>query len=201
MSFMIGEKLIHAVLISGLSTIKADLDTYIPHVFETEIYNADYQGKIKSFLGAKKITIKRGNPLDAARFPGWFVFPGTNQAMEQWVGNYISDDEVSSGQISENAGVLEKNYIKLLTASDNADVTVFLDAIARYILYSGMDALAEDYSLSDFQISANEIDPITQYLPENHYYRVSAITFNALDSWEAVHPVIGDVTVSMEMTE
>ena len=70
MAFTISEKLIQAALISGLTTIKANLDTCIPYIFETEIYNTAYQNKIKTYLETKKITIKRGNPTDAARFPG-----------------------------------------------------------------------------------------------------------------------------------
>ena len=198
MAFTISEKLIQAALISGLTTIKANLDTCIPYIFESEIYNTAYQNKIKTYLETKKITVKRGNPTDAARFPGWFIFPGTNQPIEQWLGAFISDDDQVNATINENLGVLEKNYIKILTASDNADVTIFVDAIARYILYSGMDSLAEDYSLSDFQISINEIDPVMRHLPENHYYRVSSIVFNSIDSWSVVNPVVNSIEVNME---
>jgi hypothetical protein len=212
MGVFLGEKLIQAALTSGLATIKGDLDTYLPIIFpvvgSTDNYanifeklgltlsgeetNTEFAKTIKSFLTSKRIDVKQGFPLTQSKYPGFYVSPASIEPFDKWIGSYVFD-EVDGDNINEYSGILNSQNIRVLSTSDNGDVTLFLDMLVRYILLSAMEGLATSYSLSDFSVSTNNFDPIVQYLPEQHFYKTTMVSFNVIDSWVQNFPVVQDV--------
>ena len=212
MGMFLGEKIIQAALNSGLQTITNDLETYLPSIFPVVDSDDNYadiferlcltiseEGTItafaetvKDFLTSKRIKVKQGFPLTPSKFPSIHVSPASIDLFEKWIGSYVFD-ETKGQDVVEHRGIINGQNIRVLSASDNGDVTLFLDVIARYILYSGLDSLSEDYGLSNYQVSTNNFDPIVQYLPENYYYRTTMVSFNVIDSWVQTFPVVQDV--------
>lgn len=198
MGMILGERMIQAALTAGLSSVKDDLDVMIPAIFETSIYGGEYISTVKEFLAGNKIRISQGYPLDDKRAPGWFVTPSSVQPKEQFLGDYIDDDSDAFG--TEMMGVMNSNSIRVLTASTNMDVTLFLDAIARYILLSAGEDLSDQYSITEYTITATDIDPVLQYLPNNFFYRSIIASFTTMDSWQKVFPIVNVIETYMTIT-
>jgi hypothetical protein len=201
MGILLGEKLIQAAIAAGLETVKAQSAVIVPFIFDADIYGAAYLNSIKTYLAANKIRVSQGFPLDQAQFPGLFISPASIQAREVIVGEMALDDDTEEDTTDEWRTVFNANTIRVLTASDNMDVTIFLDAIGRYILHSGHELLAANYGIAEFTLGVNDIDPIIQYLPQSYFYRTTIVSFVSQDSWPVTYPVIKTVESYLSFTE
>lgn len=211
MGILLPEKIIVGLLAEGLAAIKADLDAFIPDIFEVELYGAEYQQMIADFLAAKPMRIYQAYPTEETHIPGWFVVPSSADPREHFIGEYASADDLAvTTQVEgedpetnyfevESNGVLMAHSVRILTASANVDSTLFLEAIARYIILSNAQALQHDYGFGELQVMARDLDPIYQYLPERLAYKTTMLSLVALDTWTKRFPAITDINVVMRV--
>lgn len=192
MPILMPEKTILAGLAAGLQTIKTDL-TIVDDVFETEILGADYLTKVKTYLAENKIYLGLGHSIKDTKLPAWYVIPARVSSDEQFPGAFVADEAVDdldvSGDIIE--GEYHRYNTRVITASGNGDVSMFLEAIARYILIQSQ-TWAEENGLMELTAGATDFDPIYQYLPEHLFYRSTLLDFRGLSTWKKTFPIIRD---------
>ena len=191
MAIFIPEKIIQASLVQGLTTVKADLDLYLSDIFDSDLMGQEYVDTVKEYLTGNKVKISQGYPLNDLRIPGWFVVPASIQPSEEFIGNYATDEDIEAGDTDaeEINAKLNSFSIRVLTASSNGDVSLFLDAVARYILLLAKEELSE-YNLNEMELSTLDWDPIYQYLPDTLYYRSTIVNCRAMDTWIKRVPLI-----------
>lgn len=196
MAIFLPEKLIQYTLASGLTAIKAAPSTYIPDIFDDDLVGEAYLTTVTTFLANNTIKISQGYPLDDTRLPGWFVIPSQIQQNEQFIGDFIADDAIETGDetVIENLGQINNYVVKVIVADTNADVVLFLDAIARYILSSTADDFA-DYNFHEVNISATDFDPVYQYLPQEFAKRTITVSGKGIDTWSVSQRLITDVRI------
>ena len=185
MAILMPEKIIMAALTSGLTTIKAN-PAIIEDVFDATVLGEQYIVTVQSYLAQTPIRIAQGYGIDENRLPGWHVVPASISPDEHVIGDFIEDDGAD-----EVEGVLHRYSLRVISASLNGDVTMFLEAIARYILHSGKE-WGETYGLHEMDVTANDFDPIYQYLPQQLFYRSTVVGFRGLSTWSRNYVIIKD---------
>ena len=186
-----------AALASGLTTIKSDPARYMVKVFDEDTMGTDFITTATEYLTGNKVKIGQGYGVDEARLPGWYVVPASVAPAEDFIGDYISEEDYSSddtdGAIYE--GIHNNFQARVISASANGDATMILEAIARYILLSARETLGDDYGLHELSVTATDMDPIYQYMPQNLYYRSTILSFRGLNSWEKEFTLIKSVEI------
>lgn len=198
MPILMPEKIVIASLVSGLATVKTDLATYLADVFDTVQVGADYVTKISGFLAATKVGVYQGYPRDDVKTPALYVCPPQIQAAEHLIGELadIDEDTVEEDEVEyevENEGVVNRASLRVIVATPNADVTMGLEAITRWILYASAGAWADTYGIAQAEISATDLDPVFQWLPQNMAYKTVMVSFGFLDSWTHKFQAIADI--------
>ncbi len=192
MSILMPEKIICAILASGLTTIKAAPAIYLPNVFDTDVFGQSVITKWTTFLTANSIKIAQGFGIDENHLPGWYVISANVAPNEEFIGELVSDDDPT--ELATTGEVYEGSYssysMRVISASNNGDVSMAIEAIARYILFSSRQTLDDTYGFSEMGISATDLDPIYQYLPESLFYRSTVLNFRGLNSWSTSFPII-----------
>ena len=192
MAILMPEKLFIAALSSGLTSIKANL-TIVDDIFDADILGASYLAKVKTFLTATPIRIAQGFGIDETKLPAWYVVPANISVDESVIGDYVEAETYSSEDTDadEAEGKINRYSLRIISASMNGDVSIFLEAIARYILLSSTQ-WGETYGLHEMDVTATDFDPIYQYLPQNLFYRSTVATFRGLSSWSVNYTIIKD---------
>jgi hypothetical protein len=192
MSILLPEKIIIAILASGLSTVKAE--NLIPKIFDANVLGAPFIAMATEYISSNPIKIRQGYGVDDTQLPGWYVVPANITPSDDFVGDYVAEEETVQGDL--DGDVYEANYnsfsLRVISATNNADATMIVEAIARYILLSGREILGENYGLHEASITATDLDPIYQYLPEHLYYRSTVLNFRGMNYWERNYIIIRD---------
>ncbi len=197
MGILLPEKIIMAVLASGLETIKGDTDEYIPKVFDEDTMGSDFITKAAQYLTGNKVKIAQGYNVDDARLPGWYVVPASVAPAEDFIGDYITEDEYT-GEETEGSiyeGIHNNFQARVVSASANGDATMILEALARYILLSARETMGDKYGLHELNVTATDMDPIYQFMPQNLYYRSTVLSFRGLNTWEKEFTIIKTVEI------
>lgn len=193
MPIMMPEKSIIAALAAGLAAIKADL-TIVDDIFDVDVLGAPYIAKVKSYLTANTIHIGQGYGIDDTRLPAWYVVPANITPDEQLVGAFVADDDTVDDE-SIDADDIQGDYhrynLRVISASLNGDVTMFLEAIARYILIQA-EVWAEEKGFYELTVSTTDFDPLYQHLPQNLFYRSTMLGFRGLSTWNKAYTIIRD---------
>ena len=190
MPILMPEKTIMAALASGLQTIKDNPDI-IDDIFDVDTLGTAYIDKVRAYLPANKVYIGQGHAIDDTRLPGWYVIPANLSPDEQFVGSMILDDEVAETDIfgDEVEGEYHRYNARVISASTNGDVTMFLEAVARYILIQSQ-RWAEENGLMELTVAATDFDPIYQYLPQHLFYRSTTLGFRGISTWRQSYIII-----------
>lgn len=207
MSMFIPDKIILATLAAGLTAIKvaADIDDYLADIFDSTVVGADYIANVKTFLNANKIYIKQGYAIDDEKHPAWYVCPTAISSQEHFIGDIVdSGVDTGTGGVIENAYEVQTHVntasIRIITASTNADVSLFLDTIARYIVLMNEQALST-LGLFEISCSTSDLDPIYQYLPEGFSYRTTSINCRGMDQYSLEMDVIDHIHLYMTFSD
>lgn len=195
MAILLPEKVIMAALASGLTTIKSDPAAYMAKVFDEDAMGADFIATAVEYLTDNKVKIGQGYGVDEARMPGWYVIPASVAPAEDFIGDYISDEDTEEADGAIYEGIHNNFQARIVSASANGDATMILEAIARYILLSSRETLGDDYGLHELSVTATDMDPIYQYMPQNLYYRSTVLSFRGLNSWEKDFTIIKAVEI------
>lgn len=198
------EKLTYSILDAGLKTILADLDTYLPDIFDLDVLGQDYLDTVKKYLEEHTIKITQGYPMEDERVPGWFVIPSGTSPHQQAVEDYVEQDDIedTDEEITENFGVFNTHNIKVISASINLEVTLFLDVVARYILYQSKasfrngEPLFDSYGFQEVTITTTDMDPVYQFLPQHHAKRTITVSGKTMDTWSVVLPLVQHIEFS-----
>lgn len=192
MPILMPEKIITAVLAAGLTTVKSD--ELIPSIFDVEVLGPDFIGMATEYINENPVRIAQGYGIDEARLPGWYVVPANVTPSEDFVGDYAAEQETEPED--PDGDIYEANFntfsIRVISATNNADATMIMEAIARYILLSGREVLGDTYGLHEVSVTATDLDPIFQYLPQHLFYRSTVLNFRGMNSWEKNYPIIRD---------
>ena len=170
MAILIPEKLFIAALSSGLTSIKADL-TIVDDIFDADILGASYVSKVKTYLTDTKIRIAQGYGIDENKLPGWYVVPASISVDESLIGDFVESEIYDPDDVDADdaEGKINRYSSRIISASMNGDVSIFLEAVARYILLSSTE-WRKTYGLYEMDVTATDFDPIYQYLPQNLFY-------------------------------
>jgi hypothetical protein len=192
MSILMPEKIVLATLAAGLTAIKADY-SILDDIFDTDTLGAGYISKVQAYLEATPIKMAQGYGIDEAKLPGWYVIPASLSVDESVIGDFIETEENEDADIDgdDAEGKIHRYNLRVVSASLNGDVTLFLEVIARHILSSTPDWTT--YGLHEVDITATDYDPIYQFLPQNLYYRSTVATFRGLSTWSRNYVIIKDV--------
>jgi len=190
MAILMPEKLFIAALSAGLTTIKAN-PAIVDDIFDADVLGVEYVTKVKGYLAATKVHIQQGYGIDDTRLPGWYVVPANISPDEAVIGDFVEDEATLEVDVDgdQAEGRLHRYNIRIISASQNGDVTMFLEAVARYILASSTE-WGEVHGLHEMDISATDFDPIYQYLPQNLAYRSTVVAFRGLSTWSRTYTII-----------
>lgn len=206
MAIFVPEKLIAAAIGSGMTTIKADLDQYVPDIFAADELGDGFVSTVKTYLAAHSVKVSQGYPLTDLHTPGWFVVPASSQTAETFIGEYGADDSPEELEVEgaeegetemetfgpERSVRINRYSVRVISASENADVTLMLSAVCRYILLSAIESLTES-NFHEVDLSTMDLDPIYQFLPQNLNYQTTMLNFKGFDCWVKRYNLIQDV--------
>ena len=192
MSILMPEKIVLGILAAGLTGIKADY-SILDDIFDSEVLGENFVPKVQAYLEATTIRLAQGYNIDETKLSGWYVVPASISVDESLIGDFIetetTTDEDAEGDDAE--GKVHRYNLRVISASLNGDVTLFLEAIARYILSSAIDW--STYGLHELDVTATDFDPIYQFLPQNVYYRSTVAAFRGLSTWSRNYVIIKDL--------
>lgn len=193
MGIFLPEKILTGTLAAGMTTIKGDLNTYLSDIFDADELGADFVQTAVDYLTANSIKIMQGYPLTDKHVPGWFVVPASSQETEDLIGGYGIDEEGADPDTEgvEIKATFNQYQVKIISASKNGDVTLMLDAIARYIMLLNRESLS-DYNMNSLTLQATDFDPVYQFLPEELFKRTTIVSFQGVDTWVERFPLIQD---------
>jgi len=193
------EKIILATLQSGLAGIIANL-SILTDVFDTDVVDANYIPMVTQYIQNNPVKISYGYPSEELQAVGWYLLPSNNSAADTFIGNLVdSEVDTVNDQFDEYNGIWVNHSTRILTSSPNMDVTLFMDAIGRYIILSAKEALSS-LGIEELVIQGMDIDPLFQYLPQNLYHKVQVVGCKALDTWMTAVPLFtGGITLSMNI--
>ena len=188
MPILMPEKSIMAALAAGLNTIKSD-QNIINDIFDQDVLGNAYLDKAKAYLLANQLHIGQGYSIDETKVPGWYVVPASLTPDEQFVGALAVNEE--DDEADEIEGEFHRYNARVISASTNGDVTMLLEAVARYILIQAQ-GWAEQNGLMELTVSATDFDPIYQYLPQTLFYRSTVLGFRGMSTWKQTYMIIKD---------
>ncbi|MBI9086795.1 MAG: hypothetical protein JEZ11_24575 [Desulfobacterales bacterium] len=196
MSILLPEKIFQSILTSGLASIKAT-PTILDDIFDEDVLGETFITQAKAYIAAKTIRVAQGYTIDDNRLPSWHVVPPSISPGEEFIGEYANEQDFATGESVGDMyeGSLQTYNLRIISASDNADVTMLIEAIARYLLFANRNTVEETYGLIEISISATDLDPVYQHLPQNLFYRSSIVSFKALNTWSKEFPIITDATI------
>jgi len=201
MSILLPEKIVIATLAAGLETVKANT-SYFSKIFDEEVMGSDFVMKATDYLSGNKVRISQGYGIDDTRLPGWYVVPANVSPSEDFIGDYIAEedttDEDSDGDVYE--GNLNAYTLRVISATPNGDATMILEAVARYILLSAREVLGQTYGLNEVAVTATDLDPVYQYLPEHLFYRSTVMNFQGMNSWATNYSIIKDTELFIKFS-
>lgn len=202
MAISVPEKLITAAIASGMTTIKGNLDQYVPDIFDADELGSEFINTVKTYLSSHIVKVSQGYPLTDLHTPGWFVLPASSQTVETFVGEYGADDSPEEDETvgPERSTRINQYSVRVLSASENADVTLLLSAVCRYILLSAAESLTEN-NFHEVELSTMDLDPIYQFLPQNLNYQTTMLSFKGFDSWVKRYTLIQDVRLFGKFNE
>ena len=197
MAIYMPEKVLLATLAGGLQGIQADY-SILNDIFDPNVVDLNFVSTVQTYLQNNKVKIAYGYPPEELQGVGWYLLPSNSSNTELFVGNMVNED-AETGLITEYKGEYSMHSTRILTSSPNMDVTLFMDAIARYIILSSIEAL-DPVGLQELTIQGMDIDPLFQYLPQNLYYKAQVINAKALDTWStSSSQLIQGITLSLNI--
>lgn len=194
-------------LIAGEAIVLADMERWIPDIFDGR--STLEQAKIKEYLRlgvqtddpekAQKYRVKKflGYPNTPEELPCWAVTLSMENEAQQAIGNVLEDS--TPGGLQEDAaynrityGAIYEGIISIACYSPNPMLTVYLQALAKYILLYQRTVL-EDAGYHTQRLSCNDLRPDPQSHPDFTFVREIRLSCRWENYWVETPPTIAGV--------
>lgn len=136
--------------------------------FIDEIFSSasdDLRNQLKHYLTTQNIKVIKNYPRDQAQLPAYAVLLGSEEEIVESLGNYLED----VGDGAELYGTMFKSRYRIETWSTNADLTVGLFLILKWIFLDARDALIKQGLLLQ-HLGAADLEPLPNF-PDFPYRR------------------------------
>lgn len=143
----------------------------------------DVRKQIKSwFREHPNITTEVNWPREDIAFPFISVVNegSTSDAEASMLGDYGGMHVIGSGAVQvarEVRRIADRNTTSLYIATEDPNLTLFLSAIARYIVLSNRDDLTKWYDIHDLTLSMQDVRWDERFVPRFGYIRVVQLSY------------------------
>lgn len=191
--FPIIEELLSTTITNTLTTLQGN-----PSLIDSIFTGASDEAKtaIKQYVTANQIKVIRGFPRDPAFLPVYAIVLGSENEQPTPLGSVIGDDNLSS---EEMHGILSNVQYRVETWSNNADLTVHLYYLLKWIILSNRDAL-EQGGLFNQSVSGADLEPVPLQVPELIYRRGLTISGICETRWSIPYGTITGVVVNQTIS-
>lgn len=123
------------------------------------------RNQLKNYLTSQNIKVVKNYPRDQAQLPTYAILLGREEEVHESLGNYLEDNNDDT----ELYGTMFQSQYRIETWSTNADLTVCLFLILKWIFLDARDDLNKKGLLLQ-HLGAADLDPIPDF-PDFPYRR------------------------------
>lgn len=209
MGIVLPDQLVYDKLKEGENVILSDLDYYLPDILagrpakEIERFKQFYLKGVVDISSAEEAQERaryrvkkiRGYPRQTTELPCWAIVIQSENEVRQGIGNFLYEDtdaqKMYYGSYAEGA-------IGIQCLSNNAELTIHLQAVARYLLLVYRDDLETDGLLKQ-KVSVSDFLPPPEWFPDVTFVRNITLHCEYELSYSVPYSTISGMTVGSDI--
>lgn len=138
------------------------------------------KSEIKAYVLNNSIRVVRGFPREPSALPSYVIVLGSEREEIEALGSYLYDDDELDEEVY---GTLCVAQYRIETWTNNADLTVLLYQLLKWIILSSRDAL-DQAGLTRQSISGTDLEPVPLQIPELIYRRALILEVTYEFKWQ-----------------